>query len=146
MSREEHMDATNGSEHVVPYASLGQLVDTAAARFGANPLWVSIDGDTSLSFSEFAAATRRCANGFSAVGVKPGAHVAVMLPNVPAYVITWIALARLGAVMVPVNTQYTPRELEYVLEDSDASVLVIDETYTPTFDGIDNNNSERLVA
>ena len=66
-------------------------------------------------------------NALLALGVTPGAHVAVMLPNVPAYAITWLALARLGAVMVPVNMQYKSRELEYVLRDSDATFLVIDE-------------------
>ena len=56
-----------------------------------------------------------------------------MLPNVPAYVITWLALARLGAVMVPVNTAYTPREVAYVLENAEASYLVIHSDFLPIY-------------
>jgi len=121
----------------VPYESLPALVDAAAQRFGAAPLWVSIDEDrTTISFAGFARDTLKCANALYALGVRPGTHVSVMLPNVPAYCITWIALARLGAVMVPVNMQYTSRELEYVLRDSDSTFLVIDESTLPVFTGI----------
>jgi acyl-CoA synthetase (AMP-forming)/AMP-acid ligase II len=123
------------------HANLGALVDDAASRYGEAPLWVSIDDGTSLSFASFAARTVQCANALRSIGVEAGAHVAVMLPNVPAYVITWIALARLGAVMVPVNTRSTSRELEYVLRDSDATFLVIDAAYREVLDGIGNRDS-----
>jgi acyl-CoA synthetase (AMP-forming)/AMP-acid ligase II len=122
----------------VPVASLPELVDDAARRFGQAPLWVSIDDGTRISFADFARATLKCANALHGLGIGPDSHVAVMLPNVPAYVITWIALARLGAVMVPVNMQYKSRELEYVLKDSDSTFLVIDETCLKVFEDIDN--------
>ena len=130
----------NRLEHDVSYASLGALVDDAAARFADALLWESIDDGSTLSFAAFAEQTVRCANALRALGVEPGSHVAVMLPNVPAYVITWIALARLCAVMVPVNTRNTTRELEYVLRDSDATFLVIDSAYRAIFDGIENRD------
>src|SRR5436853_6396739 len=69
-------------------------------------------------------------------GVGHGTHVAVMLPSVPAYAITWFALARLGAVMIPVNMQYKPGDLEYVLRDSEARYLVIDESVMASFEAI----------
>jgi len=46
----------------------------------------------------------------------------------------WFALARLGAVMVPVNTAYKAADLEYVLRDSDAAFLVVDESALPAFE------------
>ena len=131
----------NRLEQDVPYASLPALVDGAAQRFGNQPLWVLIDDGTQISFAEFATATLKCANALHKLGIGPDSHVAVMLPNVPAYVITWIALARLGAVMVPVNMQYTSRELEYVLKDSDSTFLVIDESCLAVFEAIENCNS-----
>ncbi|MDB5809320.1 MAG: AMP-binding protein [Betaproteobacteria bacterium] len=131
----------NRLEQEVPYASLPALVDGAAERFGDATLWVSIDDSTRISFHEFARLTLKCANALNALGVGNGTHVAVMLPNVPAYVVTWMALARLGAVMVPVNTQYKPRELEYVLQDSDTSFLVIDEACLSTFEEIGNRDA-----
>src|SRR4051812_44551987 len=131
----------NRLEQEVPYASLPALVDGAAERFGDATLWASIDDSTRISFREFARLTLQCANALNALGVVNGTHVAVMLPNVPAYVITWMALARLGAVMVPVNTQYKPRELEYVLQDSATTFLLIDASCLPVFDDIANRDA-----
>lgn len=120
----------------VAYESLPQLVDDAGRKFGDAPLWISIDDDTRISHTEFAALTARCADALRARGVRHGTHVAVMLPAVPAYPVTWFALARIGAVMVPVNTQYKAGDLEYVLRDSHAMFLVIDETALPAFESI----------
>lgn len=128
----------NRLEQDVPFASLPALVDAAAQRFGDAPLWRSIDDGTTISFTEFARATLKCANALNKLGVEPGTHVAVMLPNVPAYVVTWLALARLGAVMVPVNMQYKSRELEYVLTDSNTKFLVVDASCLGVFTGIEN--------
>src|SRR5204863_1107107 len=69
----------------------------------------------------------RLAAGLARAGIRKGSHVGVMLPNVAALPTTWLALARLGAVMVPINIGYTPREMGYVVGDSEAEFLVIDE-------------------
>src|SRR5688572_4909733 len=119
-------------------SSLGELVDQAARKFGDAPVWISIDDGTRISHAELAVLTRKCANALQARGVGHGTHVAVMLPSVPAYVITWFALARLGAVMIPVNTQYKPGDLEYVLRDSEARFVVIDESCMGPFEAIEN--------
>jgi acyl-CoA synthetase (AMP-forming)/AMP-acid ligase II len=122
---------------MMPKESLAELVDDAAREFGDAPLWISIDDGTRISHGEFAALTLKCANALRARGVERGTHVAVMLPSVPAYAVTWFALARLGAVMIPVNTQYKPGDLEYVLRDSDARFLVIDESCVASFAAIE---------
>lgn len=122
----------------IAYPNLPALADEAAAHFGAAPLWVEVDGDSRLSFAEFRHQVLKCAHALRRIGVTHGTHVAVMLPNVPAYPVTWFALACLGAVMIPLNTRNTSRELEYVLRDSDASFLVIDSEYLPAYEGIPN--------
>ena len=60
------------------------------------------------------------AAGMRARGIGPGDHVAIMLPNGPAWHPTWLAALRLGAAVVPVNPSYTARELAYVLGDAEA--------------------------
>src|SRR5262249_40185488 len=74
-------------------------------------------------------------NGIAAnllgLGIRKGTHVAAMLPNIPAFPLLWLALARLGAVMVPVNTAYRERELAYVLNDSEVQFLAIDSALAP---------------
>ena len=70
--------------------------------------------------------------GFSNKGLKKGTHVAVIMSNRIEYPITWLAIAVIGAVMIPVNPAYTSAELDYVLNDSDAELLVIEDKFLPT--------------
>lgn len=126
---------------VVPPSTLPALLDDAVRKHAECILWESIDDGETLTFAEFRALSRRCAAALNAIGVGFGSHVAVMLPNVPAYCITWMALAQLGAVMVPLNKRNTSRELEYVLRNADASHLVIDESHAVLLEGIENRNA-----
>jgi acyl-CoA synthetase (AMP-forming)/AMP-acid ligase II len=128
----------------IDYPHLPALVDEAAARYGDRPLWKSIDDGYTMSFAAFRQETLQCAHALAKLGVTRGAHVAVMLPNTPAYVVTWMALARLGAVMAPVNTRNTSRELAFILRDSNAAFLVIDESLLSAYDGMENRDT--LVA
>ena len=67
----------------------------------------SAPGSTRASRSTYRAldaAADRLAARLVGIGVRKGTHVAVMLPNHPAFPVSWIALGRIGAVMVPVNT------------------------------------------
>jgi acyl-CoA synthetase (AMP-forming)/AMP-acid ligase II len=127
-----------GNAMTCDYPRLSALVDEAAARFGDRLVWESIDDGSTLSFEAFRALTLKCASALRALGIGVGCHVAVMLPNVPAFVVTWMALARLGAVMVPINTRNTSRELQYVLRDSRAQALVIDQAYLDTLRGCES--------
>ncbi|MGP3956864.1 acyl-CoA synthetase [Nonomuraea sp. 3N208] len=63
----------------------------------------------------------------SALGVERGDRVAYLGPNHPAFVETFFAAGLLGAVFVPLNTRLTTPELRFILEDADASVLLLGE-------------------
>lgn len=110
----------------IPFSNLGELVDHAARKYGQRLLWQSLDDSSTLSFSDIAAESLAFARALRDIGVRQGDHIAVMLPSVTAFAITWAAIARLGAVIVPINYQYTSGELGYVLKDSDSSFLIID--------------------
>ena len=118
-------------------ASLGALLDEAAARFGDAPCLVFFEEGLTLSFVEFRDQVNRAANALRDLGIAKSEKVAVMLPNGPAFPIAWLALARLGAVLVPVNNRYTARELRYLIEDSQADALVIHPDYLAVLDGIE---------
>lgn len=79
-----------------------------------------------LTYKELADRVKALAAGLATVGIGHGSHVGVMVTNKPAFPVTWFALLSLGAVMVPINTRYTARELDYVLTKADASHLVIE--------------------
>ncbi|HYJ68786.1 MAG TPA: AMP-binding protein [Nocardioidaceae bacterium] len=85
------------------------------------------DGD--VTFGEVDAMADRYARGFTARGIRRGDHVGVMLPNGPDIVYVSFALARLGAVAVPINVDYRGELLRHVLATSDASALVVDAAY-----------------
>ena len=113
-------------------ASIGAFLDEAAASHGEAPLWRFIEQPDDLPFREvtyagLAELTRRIAAGLARAGVRKGERVGVMLPNIPAFPLSWLALARLGAIMIPVNTGYTVRELDYVLGDGGATHLLVHE-------------------
>ncbi|MCC7273405.1 MAG: AMP-binding protein [Alphaproteobacteria bacterium] len=129
----EQVAALRARIEATPFAAnIGAFVDEAAARNGDNALWTFFEDGRTATYAEAKAAIDRMAEVLHHVGVRQGAHVAVMLPNVPEFPTTWLALARLGAIMVPVNIGYTPRELHYVLTDSEATFLVVDQSCLAT--------------
>ena len=69
------------------------------------------------------------AQGFAAAGVGRGRQIAIMLDNSPEYIWTFLALGKLGAVGVPLNTEAKGYLLRYYLTDSDCEFAVLDERY-----------------
>jgi crotonobetaine/carnitine-CoA ligase len=112
-------------------ANLGAVLDAAASLAPDAPAIDFFESGERATFGELRARVNRVAHGLHALGVRRGTHVAVMLPNILAFPITWLAIARLGAVMIPTNIGYTGRELHYVLTDGEADFLVIDEECVP---------------
>lgn len=84
-----------------------------------------------LSYAELDSAANRFASGLSSLGVRTGDKVAIMVPNLPEFVIAYFGVLKLGGCVVPINTLLKAGEIAYQLEDSDASALVVDETLLP---------------
>lgn len=106
--------------------NIAAFIDAAAAEMGDAPAADFFEAGVVLSYRDIARTTRALAAALAARGIGFGDRVGVMLPNIPAFPLTWLALARLGAIMVPVNARYTPREVHYVMTDSGAGTLVIE--------------------
>jgi acyl-CoA synthetase (AMP-forming)/AMP-acid ligase II len=115
-------------------ANIGALLDEAAAAAPSRIAMNFFESGEALTYSELHARVNRLARGMAGLGIGKGTHVGVMMPNVAAMPITWLALARLGAVMVPMNIAYTPREVQYVLEDAEVTWLFIHEECLATLD------------
>lgn len=121
--------------------NIGTYVDESVARFAGRVLWRSIDGaNEELTYREFQKQTLKCAVGLQALGVRRGAHVALMLPNVPAYFIAGVALTRLGTVAVAVNAATTSHELHAVLQISNGSHLLIGSAFLDIYRGMAGRN------
>src|SRR4051794_41309928 len=103
-------------------ASMAELVRAAARRHPEAPAVVA--GDQRLSWAELDAAVDRAAAGYAARDLAPGNRVAVQLPNGLPWLRAALGALRAGLVVDPVNTAYTDPELEFVLTDSGAQLLV----------------------
>ena len=117
--------------------TLGALVRECAQRSGEQILATWFEDNESITYRQLDESADRLASSLLALGIRKGTHVAVMLPNIRAFPVTWVAIGRIGAVMVPVNTAYTGEEVHFVLSDSDAQFLVIDATLLPVFTGME---------
>lgn len=107
-------------------SNIWALLESAAQDAPEARAWCFFANEDRIGYAELAASVNRVAAGLQDLGVGASTHVAVMLPNISAMPLAWLALARLGAVMIPINTRYTGRELHYVLEDSEARYLITD--------------------
>jgi acyl-CoA synthetase (AMP-forming)/AMP-acid ligase II len=108
-----------------PWRSVGDLVRAAALRFGDRDALRF--GSDRLSFAELEAATDSVAGAFAAKGVMAGDRVALMLPNGLDFPVCWLALLKLGAVAVPVNTGLKSADLHHVLADALVSLAIAPE-------------------
>lgn len=93
--------------------TLWGLLDSRAAARGDEAFLVY--EDRSLSWREFREQVRRAAGGLAAMEVKKGDRVAVMAANSDRYVVLFFAVARIGAILVPVNPALTADEARYII-------------------------------
>ena len=91
--------------------------------------------DHQLSYGEMVARADRTAAGLAAMGVGEGTKVAVLLPNSLEILDVWFACSLIGAVLVPVNTGLVGEGLKYILEHSEAELLVVDAGLVETLEG-----------
>ena len=102
--------------------TLSALADRVTAEYPDRPLIVT--GDRELTYSDVQARSRQLASGLIAAGLAPGEHVALIMANYPEYAVAKLAIARAGAVCIPVNFLLRGRELAYVLGQSEAAMLI----------------------
>lgn len=105
--------------------TLPGLLRRNAERLPDNDCIVAPEFDVCWSWKEFDRRTDEVARGLYAMGIRKGDHVAVWSTNTPEWVLIQFASAKLGAVLVTVNTNYKQFELNYLLSQSDAKMLVM---------------------
>jgi len=87
--------------------------------------------DEVVSYAEFDRKVNQVANAFLGMGVKKGHRVCLLLPNVPEFLYGWFGLAKIGAVMVPINTAFKENETAYILNHSEAVGVIVDSEHLP---------------
>jgi len=106
-------------------ANVWQLLEGATREVPDLLAWDFFQSDSRATYAEVRSAAAALAQVLARRGVQSGSVVAVMLPNAPEYPLSWFALAKLGAVIVPLNPQYTAREVQVVMADAKASHVIV---------------------
>lgn len=100
-----------------------------------------IDGDKQFSYKEFGERTDRLSAALHEAGIKDRDHVAVMLPNTHCMLECFYGICQLGAVMVPLNYRLSAEDLEYIINHSDAKMLIVDEEFSGPIEEIEDKLS-----
>lgn len=90
--------------------------------------------DESLTYAELNAQVNALSNGLLGLGVQKGDRVGVLGRNCLEYVATYFALAKIGAIMVPINFWYRSGEVEYTLNQSGCSLAIADTRFHPVLE------------
>ncbi|MFM2278681.1 MAG: hypothetical protein RLZZ444_912, partial [Pseudomonadota bacterium] len=105
--------------------TLGRRIERKVAEWPDQPLvYLSKSHSYSTTLGAAVEESRRIAAAFSAIGIKPGDRVALMLPSWHECILCYLAGMHAGFVVVPLVTIFGPREVDYILRDSNARVLV----------------------
>ncbi|MCK1735700.1 acyl--CoA ligase [Bradyrhizobium sp. 138] len=113
--------------------TVGELI-SKRARTHASTIAVDVfDRNERATYLEIHQLSNKYGHALRTFGVRKGDRIGVMLSNRIEFPIIWFAIAKIGAVIVPINMRYTPREIEYVLSETQATYAVVENRAWPVF-------------
>ncbi|MGH8808698.1 MAG: long-chain-fatty-acid--CoA ligase, partial [Noviherbaspirillum sp.] len=120
------------------------LMEDSFRKFAARNAYVCMD--KFLTYAEVDEFSKKLGAWLQGCGLKKGARVAIMMPNVLQYPVAISAVLRAGYTVVNVNPLYTPRELEHQLKDSGAEAIIILENFATTLEQVIAKTSVKHVV
>ncbi|MFT3858406.1 MAG: AMP-binding protein [Aquabacterium sp.] len=124
--------------------TLVDLLEDAFGRFARRDMAAYLG--SRWTFGEVDQQSRHLAAWLQGQNLKPGARVAIMMPNIPHYAVAIAAVLRAGYVVVNVNPMYTPRELAHQLNDAGAEAIILLENVAPTLQEVVAQTGVRHVV
>ncbi len=124
-ARVAHSYAFRGSEKPLIGKTIGDMFDEIAEKYPDNDALVSLHQGLRYTYREMQAEVNRAAKGFIALGLKKGDRLAIWATNIAEWVITQVATAKAGIILVNINPAYRTHELEYALRQSESQVLLL---------------------
>jgi fatty-acyl-CoA synthase len=104
---------------------LGDVLARQAAQYPDKDALIYPELGLRWSFAELEEKAQICARGLAALGIRKGERVALWSTNLPEWVVLFFGLAKIGAIMVTVNTLLRKHEVEYLLAQSEACTLIV---------------------
>ena len=114
--------------------NLGRLLEERAQKFPKRT--AVVNEGKAIHFEELNKTVNRLANGLKNLGIEKGDRVAIMLPNIPEFIYTFLACQKLGSVAVPFNTMYKGGEIFYILRDCNAKAIITLKNIVPLINEI----------
>ncbi len=115
---------------------LGKILQKNSRDPGLGHKTATIFGNRTLTYAELNAQTNRVANGLLDLGVRKGDRIGVLSRNSDTYIAIYFALAKLGAIVVPVNFWYRSQEIHYTLHQSGARGLIFQSRFVDVVAGV----------
>lgn len=115
----------NGDFMVFTEDTIGEFFEKQVNKYPDNEFMVYPDRDLRFTYSEFNNRVDMLTKGLLSIGITKGDHVGIWANNVPDWLTFMFATAKIGVVLVTVNTAYKSHELDYVLKQSDMKALAI---------------------
>jgi fatty-acyl-CoA synthase len=112
-------------KEIVREVTLGQLLRETVEKYPDEDAVAYVDREYKQTWREFSDTVDTMAKGLMAMGIKKGEKVAVWATNVPHWVALQFATARIGAILLTINTNYRSAEIDYVLKQSDCENIFI---------------------
>lgn len=109
--------------------TIGDLLDETAGQYPEKEALVYHERGLRYSFAQFQDICNQAARGFLSLGIQKGENIAIWATNVPEWVISQYATAKMGGILVTVNTSYRTHELEYLLRQSESTTLLLIDSY-----------------
>jgi long-chain acyl-CoA synthetase len=140
-----HFDPGVPSEISIPKISLVDLFQNAVDSFG--PSVCTIYEEEMLTYEEIDDLSNRIARYLASVGLQKGDRVGILLPNTPAFVVSYYGILKAGGVVMALNPGYRPTEIQVLAEESGVRVLILPETVYPDVKAIqDQTRIEHFVV
>jgi long-chain acyl-CoA synthetase len=139
--------------------NVGQLLEGQAARMPDKPFLILESGEREFAYREFDEAVNRAASTLVEMGARKGDRVSLLLTNRAEYLISYFACFKIGAWAGPVNSLLKPQEIEFIVANSEAKIVVTESSLFPRLDKarrridslqsvlvVDEPRGQRLVA
>jgi len=117
-----------------PEVPLFEFLKKTARKYPDNTAIVYFDKE--ITYKELDSATDKFATALSDLGVKKGDKIALFLPNVPQFVISYYGTIKIGAIATAISPLYKEREVEHQLNDSEAETIVVLDLLYPVIDKV----------
>ncbi|WP_029522334.1 fatty acid--CoA ligase [Persephonella sp. KM09-Lau-8] len=127
-----------------PYQNFYQLLEKNARKYGKKP--AIFEDNLKITHSEL----KHYVDSFArylelSAGIQKGDHVAILMQNSKEFIIALLAITKLGAVAIPVNTFLKKNEIEYILDHSDSKLLITQEKFQKELTDIFQNTKVQKI-